>query len=876
MSIKQLPTGKAFCHYFAVAVVALTLGACGGGGGTNSDSSASSVESGSSPDSTPPVLTLLGTNPVTVEAGATYIDPGATAWDNVDGDLTSNIITDTSAVNTALAGNYTVTYDVSDAAGNVATQASRTVMVADSTPPVVSDSAPPIITLLGTNPVTLEAGTSYSDAGATASDNVDGDLTANIVTDTSAVNTAVAGSYTVTYDVSDAAGNPATQVTRTVIVADTTPPVITLVGTNPVTVDAGTSYSDAGATASDTVDGDLTASIVSNTSAVNTAVAGSYTVTYDVFDAAGNAAAQVTRVVNVVPSAPTNVTLIVAPKQLQFAWDASAGADHYRILENLDGASGFSVVPAAAIITSTSHTLEIPVHKTNWLSAEYTVEACDAAETACVSSPNQTLTPIDSIAATLYVKASNTGTGDQFGVSVALSGDGNTLAVGAYYEASAATGIDGNQADDTAPNAGAVYVYRRSGATWSQQAYVKASNTGTGDNFGGSVALSNDGNTLAVGAINEASITTGIGGDESNNSASGAGAVYVFSRSGTTWSQQVYVKASNTSKTGSGDSFGGSVALSGDGNTLAVGARLEDSAATGIDGNQLDESADGAGAVYVYSRSGATWSQQAYVKASNTGTGDDFGWVVAISGDGNTLAVGARHEDSAATGIDGDQSDNFAGEAGAVYVYSRSGAVWSQQAYVKASNTESLDNFGRSVALSGDGNTLAAAARLEDSAATGIDGDQADNSVDNAGAVYVYDRTGSVWSQQAYIKTSNPEVNDQLGWSVALSSDGNTLAAGGIGEDSAARGIDGDQSDNSAGEAGAVYVYSRTGAVWSQQSYVKASNTEANDRFGRAAALSGDGKTLAVGARLEDSGTTGIDGDQSDNSAGEAGAVYVF
>ena len=168
------------------------------------------------------------------------------------------------------------------------------------------------------------------------------------------------------------------------------------------------------------------------------------------------------------------------------------------------------------------------------------------------------------------------------------------------------------------------------------------------------------------------------------------------------------------------------------------------------------------------------------------------------------------------------------------------------------------------------------AARLEDSAATGVDGDQADNSVDNAGAVYVYNRTGSVWSQQAYIKTTTPEVTDQLAWSVALSRDGNTLAAGTIGEDSAATGIDGDQLDNSAGEAGAVYVYRRNGATWSHQAYAKASNTEANDQFGWPVALSGDGNTLAVGARLEDSGATGVDGDQSSNSASEAGAVYVF
>ena len=196
--------------------------------------------------------------------------------------------------------------------------------------------------------------------------------------------------------------------------------------------------------------------------------------------------------------------------------------------------------------------------------------------------------------------------------------------------------------------------------------YVKASNTGASSAFGYSVALSADGNTLAVGAPSEASNATGIGGDQTNNSASQSGAVYVFSRSGSTWSQQAYVKASNT---GAFDSFGASVALSADGNTLAVGANLEASNATGIGGNQASNSSPASGAVYVFSRSGSTWVQQAYVKASNTETDDNFGHSVALSADGNTLAVGAYGEDSNATGVGGNQADNAAPDAGAVYLY---------------------------------------------------------------------------------------------------------------------------------------------------------------------------------------------------------------
>src|SRR6266545_3194003 len=197
-----------------------------------------------------------------------------------------------------------------------------------------------------------------------------------------------------------------------------------------------------------------------------------------------------------------------------------------------------------------------------------------------------------------YVKASNTGAADDFGFAVALSSDGNTLAVGTPGEASATSG---NPADNTAPSAGAVYVYTRSGTTWTQQAYIKASNPDAGDQFGTSVALSSDGNTLAVGATGEDSALTGTAGivDETTagNAAPGAGAVYVFTRVGTAWTQEAYIKASNT---GVLDLFGFSVSLSGDGDILAVGAIGESSAATGIGGNQTDNSAADAGAVYVY------------------------------------------------------------------------------------------------------------------------------------------------------------------------------------------------------------------------------------------------------------------------------------
>ena len=145
---------------------------------------------------------------------------------------------------------------------------------------------------------------------------------------------------------------------------------------------------------------------------------------------------------------------------------------------------------------------------------------------------------------------------------------------------------------------------------------------------------------------------------------------------------------------------------------------------------------------------------EAYVKASNTGTGDGFGSSVAV--DGNTLVVGAPSEDSNATGINGNQANNSASGSGAVYVFTRSNGVWTQQAYLKASNTGVQDHFGTSVALSGE--TLAVGAPDEDSNAMGINGNQSDNSAENSGAVYIFTRVNGEWHQQAYHHGSFPEL----------------------------------------------------------------------------------------------------------------------
>ena len=386
-----------------------------------------------------------------------------------------------------------------------------------------------------------------------------------------------------------------------------------------------------------------------------------------------------------------------------------------------------------------------------------------------------------------YVKASNPGVGDEFARAVAISG--NTVVVGSDYEDSNATGVNGDQTNNEAQNSGAAYVFVRDGTNWIQEAYLKASNASANDLFGFEVAVSGDtlvvsafaeaagagaayifvrngknwtqqaylkgsntragdafykvtvsGDTVVVGAPREDSGATGVNGNQQDFTAADSGAAYVFVRDGTNWSQQAYLKASNA---GIDDRFG-FVALSGD--TLLVGASREDSDAVGVNGDQNNDRASDSGAAYIFVRGGTNWSQQAYLKASNTSAADRFGWAMSLSGD--TAVVGAHWEDSNATGVNGDQTNNAAVDSGAAYVFVRSGTNWAQQAYLKASNTEPADNFGggpvtpsatypgTTVAVSGD--TVVVGAIWEDSNATGVNGDQANNEVQNSGAIYIF------------------------------------------------------------------------------------------------------------------------------------------
>lgn len=557
-----------------------------------------------------------------------------------------------------------------------------------------------------------------------------------------------------------------------------------------------------------------------------------------------------------------------AIKGFTFTWTDVSDATYYRLQENPDGVSGFTQV--GEDVSAGTQTLSISVPLFRRLNAQYILQSCNAI--GCVDSTQMTVDQQinNSIG---YIKSSNTATNDIFAEKIALSADGNTLAVAATLEDSSATGIDGDQLDNTTINSGAVYVFIRNGIAWSQQAYIKASNANGNDLFGQALSLSADGNTLAVGAPFEDSNATGINGNQNVNFTSDSGAAYVFTRNGSTWSQEAYVKASNTEAY---DRFGIAVSLSSDGNTLAVGASFEHGGTTGVGGDQMDNTAEDSGAAYVFVRTGSSWSQQAYIKASNSEAFDRFAEHLSVSGDGNTLAVSSYLEDSSSTGINSGESANDAVDAGAVYIFTRTGSAWNQQAYIKASNAEAGDYFGLDVSLSDDGNTLAVGAPREDSNATGIDGDASNNTAGYSGAVYLFSRDSSTWSQQAYIKASNTGSDDRFGESVSLSADSQSLAVGAYREDSSAVGINADQMASDITDTGAAYVFIRSGTTWSQQMYIKASNSGLNDSFGMNVALSTDGNTLAVAADRESSSATGIGGDQSDDSAVNAGAVYLY
>ncbi len=403
------------------------------------------------------------------------------------------------------------------------------------------------------------------------------------------------------------------------------------------------------------------------------------------------------------------------------------------------------------------------------------------------------------------IVANDRTTNGQFGSSVAI--DGEYAIVGAPRAAS-----------------GKVYIFMRMGTTWVQQQQLLVSDATGYDRIGCSVAI--DGDYAIVGALGEDLDEMG------GNAVTDAGCAYIFKRSGNVWTEQQKLVASDRATL---DEFGGSVAISGD--HAIVGARLEDHDATG------GSESSAAGSAYIFVRNGDAWTQQAKIIASDRATLDEFGGSVAISGD--HAIVGARLEDH-------DASDGaYFSSAGSAYLFVRSGDTWTQQQKIVASDRNTEDEFGASVAIHGD-HAIVGAPFEDHNASGGVYSFK-------AGSAYIFARYGDIWTQQQKIVASDRDLGDEFGWSVAIN--GDRAIIGAHHED------DGNSNQNY-NVAGAAYVFVRGGDVWAQHQKLRASDRALGDRFGSSVAISHD--HIIVGARLEDEDEFGI------NTLGEAGSAYLF
>jgi len=430
-----------------------------------------------------------------------------------------------------------------------------------------------------------------------------------------------------------------------------------------------------------------------------------------------------------------------------------------------------------------------------------------------------------------YVKASNTGRDDAFGSSTAI--DGDFMVIGAPGEDSASTPEDNDLA-----GSGAAYVFKRTGCEWEQTAFLKGTDTGVNTFFGASVAI--DGDIVVVGAPRD------------NAGELDSGAAFIFERNGEDWALVEELQPPLPS--GQLD-FGSSVDV--DGDRVIVGAP-----------GQFNGTPTEGGTVYVYDRVGDEWPETTPLKAPNFDGGHGFGNDVGVSG--GTIVVGAPGEDSAVGTIQ-TPNNTDAPQSGAAYVFVLDDGAWGFEAYLKATNIDASAGFGRSVAI--DGSTVVVSASREDAA------------VADSGAVYVFE--GPTFSSPVRIAAAEPGLGDLFGastesYTVGVSTnggvavDGDRILVGAIREDSDAVGIDGDAGNDLSPQTGAAYVFERGDGSWAQSTYLKSSNPEFQDHFGRGVAISGE--LLVVGAYGEDSAATGVNGDQvTDDTAGRnSGAAYVF
>ncbi len=441
--------------------------------------------------------------------------------------------------------------------------------------------------------------------------------------------------------------------------------------------------------------------------------------------------------------------------------------------------------------------------------------------------------------------------------------DGTMTQTGSSVNVPLTVGVNSFTVYDTVGALYQIEITRQSAAAFAQDAYMKQSNTDPNgaDEFG--TVMSVSGNTLVVGAPFEDNCETGIWTDTNLlaadvNGTQDCGAVYVFVRDPVagTWSLEAYLKPAQVATPGDtidvGDNFGASVDIEGD--TIIVGAPFEDDVPTPTGDGTGNASAD-SGAVYVFERTGTTWAQTAYMKHDSGGNEnlDRFGSAVAIYQD--TIAIGCPFKGGSAQGR--------------VYIWARVGGVWTQQIDILAANVDANDNFGTSLDLYGD--TLAIGAPLEDSNVYGVvngTGTSVDNTDTDSGAVYIYTGSLASWTQQAFIKASDGALGDEFGRSIKLYMD--SLAVGAA------------LSDTVGVDAGAAYVYTRTGVNWAEEVILHGTNTEAGDLFGTSVSINGD--ILIVGAPGEASNLTGVTAgagtpapgaDNDANAASGAGYLYT-
>lgn len=524
------------------------------------------------------------------------------------------------------------------------------------------------------------------------------------------------------------------------------------------------------------------------------------------------------------------------PKTYNFGWAVTPGATRYELFEDPDGAGGpqpesLFGIGAANNATSFPVQIQVPLHER--VNASYRLRACDANGCGPLTAA---VTP-DLTQAIGRFDLAGGDPAKRFGNymnAIALSADGATLAVGSPSEVSS-----GGLAE-----AGAVYVFSRStpDGAWSQQARLEGSSPAAKMAFGASLALSANGGTLAIGAPEERSNSRGINGDASNRDAYGAGAAYVFTRSGGTWSQQAYIKSRNTPMkvetcdfqefTGvyvfpcTPQHFGFSVALSADGALLAVGAPEEGAdftQGTSAVRGRLSFSSQtifggGMGAVHTFVRSNGAWAEQAHLPGRSPDPSmTRYGAVLALSSDGNVLAASTDKD---------------------VSVLTRLSNTWSAPAQVWREPPGG--GYPRPFALSGDGRTLAVL----------------DHSVGLDVQLMTFTQTGSAWEQQPPLPVKVGIHDDSIRAALSLSADGRTLALSNLEDASNAPGINGNANNQDAISAGAVNIYRRNGTTWGHSAYVKAPQPRAFARFGAGVALSGDASTLAVGTSSTTDGVT--------------------